>query len=124
MIRDDTKRKEKERKEGPELLVGRDTPPSQLLPKVVVALSERLVGVGLSREPDPTDLEVLSKGCEGHLEVGRQIPCPSVGPGGLGRWLAGGRFYTGEVGGGRRGIGLLTRMPRGRSLRRSLHLDH
>ena len=119
-----TRTKIKERKRKPELLVGRDAPPSQLLFEVVVALSERLICVGLSREPDPTDLEVLTKGCEGHLEVGRQIPRPGIGPGGLGRWLAGGRFYIGELGGGRRGIGILMRKLRGRSLRRSLHLDH
>ena len=119
-----TQREKKERKEGPELLVGRDTPPSQLLFEVIVALSERLIGICLGRELDPTDLKVLSKGRECHLEVGRQIPRPCVGPGGLGRWLAGGRFYIGELGGGRREIGLLTGLPRGRSLRRSLHLDH
>ena len=119
-----TQTKMKERKRKPELFIGRDTSPSQLLLKVIVALSERLIGVGLSREPDPTDLEVLSKGREGHLEVGRQIPRPGIGPGGLGRWLAGGRFYIGELGRDRREIGLLTGKPRGRSLRRSLHLDH
>ena len=119
-----TRTKIEERKRKPELLIGRDTPPSQLLLEVVVALSERLIGIGLSREPDPTNLEVLSKGCEGHLEVGRQVSRPGIGPGGLGRWLAGGRFYIGELGGGRREIGILTGLPRGRSLRRSLHLDH
>ena len=119
-----TRTKIEERKRKPELLIGRDTPPSQLLLEVVVALSERLIGIGLSREPDPTDLEVLTKGREGHLEVGRQVSRPGIGPGGLGRWLAGGRFYIGELGGGRRGIGILTGNPRGRSLRRRLHLDH
>ena len=119
-----TRTKIKERKRKPELLIGRDTSPSQLLLEVIVALSEHLIGVGLGREPDPTNLEVLAKCREGHLEVGRQIPRPCIGPGGLGRWLAGGRFYIGELGGGRREIGLLTGEPRGRSLRRSLHLDH
>ena len=60
--RDDTNENERKKKRKPELLIGRDTSPSQLLLEVVVALSERLIGVGLSRQPDPTDLEVLSKG--------------------------------------------------------------
>ena len=100
MTRDDTKREKErqERQEGPELFIGRDTPPSQLLLEAIVSLSECLVGVHLCRKSNPADLEVLAKCCESHFVVGCQVPGPCVGVGGLGRWQMNRRIYIGKSG--------------------------